>query len=71
MLGTVLGLVKGGVEALGTFLRLRERSKNEQAGANEQRLKQIDEVKDAREKMDKIDGPTVDGAVDRLRKGGF
>ena len=67
MLGNVLGVLRRGLEALATWLRLRERSKNEKAGANQERLKQIDEVEHARKAMGDVPAPDPRSLIDRLR----
>ena len=71
MLGTILGLAKSGLEAVAVFLRLRERSKNEEAGAQKQREADRKKADEIQAKMDSVDPSGKSATGDRLRENGF
>jgi len=71
MFGTIIGLLKSGAEALATFLRLRERSKNEEAGANAENLKQRERADAVRDAMDGVEPGGKSGTSDGMRRGKY
>lgn len=71
MLGSILGLVRSGLEALATFLRLRERAENEDAGARKQREQDRERADAIKRKVDAVDPSGKRDVVDRLRRRGY
>lgn len=71
MLGSILGLVRSGLEALATFLRLRERAENEDAGAHKQREQDRERADAIKRKVDAVDPSGKRDVVDRLRRRGY
>ncbi len=66
----ILSLFGGLAGILNKWLGMKERKEHRQAGANEEILRQREDVEDAEDRMDGTPRRSRDATVDRLRRNG-
>ena len=69
--GSIVSLLNGALKAFNEWRGAKNRKESRKDGANEEKLKQYEEVQDAKDRMGDVERPGRDAAVERLRDKGL